>query len=145
MHTHANTNISIWKQEVFRESRHLNVCDLWHVMLTLWQGQKSAEVILYNSTPQGSQSFTAYTISKEQYDNWEWFFRKLWYNQSNTSNTLASCLLRSRTFCASRSLKFFKKECISIDLKYSETHGNAKKSFTLLVHYVLHVAQSWAV
>ena len=33
--------------------------------------------------PQESQSFTAYTISKEQYDSWEWVFVKLWYNQAD--------------------------------------------------------------
>ena len=33
--------------------------------------------------PQESQSFTAYTFSKEQYDSWEWFFMKLWYNQAD--------------------------------------------------------------
>ena len=25
-------------QEAFRERRHLHVCDLWHVILALWQG-----------------------------------------------------------------------------------------------------------
>ena len=28
------------KQEAFRECKHLHVCDLWHVILTLWQGQE---------------------------------------------------------------------------------------------------------
>ena len=41
---------------------------------------------------------------------------------------LASRSLRSRTFRASRSQKFFEKnKCVSIDSKYSETHRNAKK------------------
>ena len=45
------------------------------------------------SAPQGSHSFTAYTISKEQYDSWEWYFMKLWYNQSDQH---ARILLASR-------------------------------------------------
>ena len=42
---------------------------------------------------------------------------------------LASRSLRSHTFCASRSQKFWKKKCVSIDSKCSETRKNAKKFF----------------
>ena len=31
---------NIHVQEAFRDRRHLHVCDLWHVMLTLWQGKE---------------------------------------------------------------------------------------------------------
>ena len=52
----------------------------------------------------------------------------LWnFDTINRTNTLASCLLRSRASCASRSRKFLKKKCVSIDSKCSETHRNAKK------------------
>ena len=59
--------------------------------------------------PQESQSFTAYTITKEQYDSWEWFF--LWnFDTIKRTNTLASGSIRSRAFYASRSRKFSKKK-----------------------------------
>ena len=56
---------------------------------------------------QGSQSFTAYTISKDEND--------LFYE------TLIHSIGPTR--------KFSKKKSVSIDSKCSETHRNAKKSF----------------
>ena len=52
---------------------------------------------------QGSQSFIAYTISKDEND----FFMKLLYIQSDQH---ARILLASLAFCASRLLKFSKKK-----------------------------------
>ena len=43
--------------------------------------RKKKRIDKNKSAPQGS--FTAYTNSKEQYDSWEWYFMKLWYNQSD--------------------------------------------------------------
>ena len=80
----------------------------------------------HKSAPQGSQSFTAYTISKEQYDSWKWFFlMKLWYNQSDQ---------HTRILLTSLERVFRKKKCVSIDSKCSETHKMQNKIFTLLTH-----------
>ena len=51
---------------------------------------------------------------------------------------LPSCSLHSRAICASRSQKFSKKRCVSIDSKCSETCKNAKKKVNPLTHYALH-------
>ena len=46
--------------------------------------------------PQESQSFTAYTISKEKlYDSWELFFMKLWYSQPDQHARFARIWLAS--------------------------------------------------
>ena len=84
--------------------------------------------IMYKSArSQESQSFTACTISKEQYDMWEWFFFNF-----DTINTLASCSLRSRAFCASGSRKF--SQLTRNALKRIEMQ---KKNFTPLTDYAL--------
>ena len=61
--------------------------------------------------PQGSQSFTVYTISKEQYDSWEWFFMKRWYNQSDQHARIwLASLARVLRFALT---KIFEKKSVS--------------------------------
>ena len=60
--------------------------------------------------------FTAYTISKDENDL---FYETLIHSIGPTCSHLAR-------FCASRSRKFSKQKCVSIDSKCSETHRNAK-------------------
>ena len=59
--------------------------------------------------PQESQSFTAYTFSKEQYDSWEWFFMKLWYNQSDQH----ARILLARVLHFTLTKTFGKKVCLN--------------------------------
>ena len=85
--------------------------------------------------PQGShsQSFTAYTISKDEND---FFYETLIHSIGPTRSHLVR-FARAR-FALSAHENFPKKKCVSIDSKCSETHRNAKKkNFTPLTDYAL--------
>ena len=84
---------------------------------------------------QESQSFTAYTISKEQYDSWEWFFMKLWYNQSDqhTRNLLAS-LAPVLRFALT---KIFEKKSVSQSTWNALKRIEMQKKITPLTDYAL--------
>ena len=82
---------------------------------------------------QGSQSFTAYTISKDE----NYFFYATLIHSIGPTRSHIARFARAR-FTLRAHENFRKKKCVSIDSKCSEAHRNAKKKkITSLTDYAI--------